>query len=182
MKQLICIALIVFTCLCFAACGDSGSNSSDKASDQTPTLPITTDPTTGIVPDETTAPAPVDVPDETQSAVSDKMYNSIDEYLQDPSIAADIAAAEAQYNNGFMSSRIYADGDTLVYQYQYTVELTQDQIDQLKVGLEEGVLSNVEAFKGDLESVRENVNVDNPKLYIVYLAADDSVIYSYVIE
>ena len=149
MKRFICILLIAMLCLCVTACGESGSDSGATEANQTETQAQTAAPTT-----------------------ADGKFASVADYLSEPSMAALVAEAETSFSNDTISARIYADGDTMVYEFKYLVKLTDDQINQMKGQLEEGLNYDADSFLSDLESLKQHVSVDEPKLFVVYLASD----------
>ena len=116
--------------------------------------------------------------DATEQQTSSKPYDSVDAYLASPEASAAVAQVEAAYkDNEFLSARIYADGDAMVYEYRYKTDMTDDQIAQLKTSLPEQLKSFESVFKSDAKQVKDNVNAADPRVALVYMANDGSVIY-----
>ena len=160
MKKVTCIISIALLCLCLAACGETGSGSETFAQEQTATQAETAAPTSS---------APM---------LDGKSFDSVEDFLNEPSMAAYVAEAEESFDNDDMSARIYGEGDTMIYEFTYKVKLTDDQIAQLASALNDSISASAEAFSEDLENLRQYVSADEPKVLIVYLAGDGTEITS----
>ena len=83
---------------------------------------------------------------ETESSAStgEAMFASLADYLADPDVKASIDAEIENQTDDSMTIKVYADGNALVYEYQFTDEydlsdedIKQSVLDALKEGCEE---------------------------------------------
>ena len=168
MKRIICIFLMILFCLSLAACGES-----EKAADATADATVATAAT-----EEETAAATAAPTDATEQQTSSKAFDTVDDYLASPEASAALEQLETAYkDNAFLSVEVYADGDAVVYEYQYKTDMTDDQIAQLKTSLPEQLKSFESVFKNDAKQRKDNVNAADPRVVLVYLAKDDTEIY-----
>lgn len=86
------------------------------------------------------------------------MFASLADYLADPDVKASIDAEIENQTDDSMTIKVYADGNALVYEYQFTDEydlsdedIKQSVLDALKEGCEENA-STFEDIADTLES------------------------------
>ena len=125
--------------------------------------------------------APTPAPEEESSEMSSSapqtgLWSSVGEYLEDPSVV-EIAAAEGTG----LAIAVYADGNTLVYDYTYAEQLDlsdettkQSMVDALKSGTE----AQAAAYENIAAMLRSVISADDIRVRLTYNNADGSEIYS----
>lgn len=154
MKRIFCILLIALLCAGFTACG-SDSDSETTASDN----PSTAD----TVADEKATSDSV--------SANEPQYADIDAYLQ---AEYDESATEAE--DSPITMDVYAEDDTLVYDYTYKKTYSEEEIEQIKSSLNSQLDENSYAFESLANDLDSKVAVENPKIKIVYHNGDGTVI------
>ena len=108
-------------------------------------------------------------------------WNSVAEYLTDPTVVEQINSQIAALENSGLTVSVYADGSTLVYDYTYAQQLDlsdesvkQSIVDALRSGTEE----QAETYKNIASVLRAIISEDNIKVRLVYNNADGSEIYT----
>lgn len=120
---------------------------------------------------------------ETESSAStgEAMFASLADYDVKASIDAEI---ENQTDDS-MTIKVYADGNALVYEYQFTDEydlsdedIKQSVLDALKEGCEE----NASTFEDIADTLESEVGLSGVHVRLVYLNGDGSEIYTHDFE
>lgn len=150
MKRFICIFITALLCICLPAC-NSDSDSCTQATD---------------------APA---VPAATAAA---KRFASIAEYLQDPSVQEKFRAQEEQADdyNSIIKMNAYAEEDTLVYEYTYLIHIDEENVASTKDKIDQSLDESSAAFEQIIAELQENVDIENPKVRMIYLNDDGTMI------
>lgn len=155
MKRIICALLITLLCFGSAACS-SGSESETEASGNTATA-------------DTSAPTEAEAPG-SDTGSSEKQYAGIEEYLQ----AEYVPATESE--DSPITVDIYAEDDTLVYDYTYRQTYSEDQVETIKTNLDAQFEQNSAAYESIAADLETKINVDNPKVKLIYRNGDNTVI------
>ncbi|OLA40104.1 MAG: hypothetical protein BHW36_12150 [Firmicutes bacterium CAG:24053_14] len=107
------------------------------------------------------------------------------DYLADPDVKASIDAEIENQTDDSMTIKVYADGNALVYEYQFTDEydlsdedIKQSVLDALKEGCEE----NASTFEDIADTLESEVGLSGVHVRLVYLNGDGSEIYTHDFE
>lgn len=112
--------------------------------------------------------------DETSEESTEK-FASIDEYINDETIKAQLDAMIESMEGSGMTMEIKADGNKLVYTYKYTELVKSEGMEEtLKAGLDEQA-SN---FTDAASAIKDAVEVENPVIVIEYVDANGEMIVS----
>ena len=124
---------------------------------------------------------------ETESSASsgEAMFASLADYLADPDVKSSIDAEIENQTDDSMTIKVYADGNALVYEYQFTDEydlsdedIKQSVLDALKEGCEE----NASTFEDIADTLESEVGLSGVHVRLVYLNGDGSEIYTHDFE
>ena len=122
---------------------------------------------------------------ESSASTGEAMFASLADYLADPDVKASIDAEIENQTDDSMTIKVYADGNALVYEYQFTdvydlsdEDIKQSVLDALKEGCEENA-STIEDIADTLES---EVGLSGVHVRLVYLNGDGSEIYTHDFE
>lgn len=128
--------------------------------------------------------APTPAPEESSevsSAPQTGLWSSVGEYLEDPSVAEQIDTEIAAAEGTGLAIAVYADGNTLVYDYTYAEQLNlsdetarQSMVDALKSGTE----AQAATYENIAAMLRSVISADDIKVRLTYNNADGSEIYS----
>lgn len=128
-------------------------------------------------------PAPEEESSETSSSSAPQpgLWSSVGEYLEDPSVVEQIDAEIAAAEGTGLAIAVYADGNTLVYDYTYAEQLDlsdettrQSMVDALKSGTE----AQAATYESIAAMLRSVISADDIKVRLTYNNADGSEIYS----
>ena len=126
-------------------------------------------------------PAHEEESSETSSAPQTGLWSSVGEYLEDPSVVEQIDAEIAAAEGTGLAIAVYADGNTLVYDYTYAEQLDlsdettrQSMVDALKSGTE----AQSATYENIAAMLRSVISADDIKVRLTYNNADGSEIYS----
>lgn len=128
-------------------------------------------------------PAPEEESSETSpsSAPQPGLWSSVGEYLEDPSVVEQIDAEIAAVEGTGLAIAVYADGNTLVYDYTYAEQLDlsdettkQSMVDALKSGTE----AQAATYENIAAMLRSVISADDIRVRLIYNNADGSEIYS----
>ena len=123
--------------------------------------------------------------DSTASSVGDTEFATLADYLADPDVKASIDAEIENQTDDSMTIKVYANGNALVYEYQFTDEydlsdedIKQSVLDALKEGCEE----NASTFEDIADTLESEVGLSGVHVRLVYLNGDGSEIYTHDFE
>lgn len=126
-------------------------------------------------------PAPEESSEMSSSAPQTGLWSSVGEYLEDPSVVEQIDAEIAAAEGTGLAIAVYADGNTLVYDYTYAEQLDlsdettkQSMVDALKSGTE----AQAAAYENIAAMLRSVISADDIRVRLTYNNADGSEIYS----
>lgn len=118
---------------------------------------------------------------ESSASTGEAMFAS----LADPDVKASIDAEIENQTDDSMTIKVYADGNALVYEYQFTDEydlsdedIKQSVLDALKEGCEE----NASTFEDIADTLESEVGLSGVHVRLVYLNGDGSEIYTHDFE
>lgn len=157
MKRIICVLLIALICVALAACGSNNATPDSATPDSE---------------SATTVMATV-APEDTFASVSD--------YLKDPDVSKKIKEGTEDADST-VSMDVYADGDTLVYEYMYQDHIADDQLATVKENLDSALDANVDTYQNVINELKMYVRIDNPKVKVVFLNDDETEITSKTFE
>lgn len=119
------------------------------------------------------------------ASTGEAMFASLADYLADPDVKASIDAEIENQTDDSMTIKVYADGNALVYEYQFTDEydlsdedIKQSVLDALKEGCEE----NASTFEDIADTLESEVGLSGVHVRLVYLNGDGSEIYTHDFE
>lgn len=119
------------------------------------------------------------------TSTGEAMFASLADYLADPDVKASIDAEIENQTDDSMTIKVYADGNALVYEYQFTDEydlsdedIKQSVLDALKEGCEE----NASTFEDIADTLESEVGLSGVHVRLVYLNGDGSEIYTHDFE
>lgn len=122
---------------------------------------------------------------ESSASAGEAMFASLADYLADPDVKASIDAEIENQTDDSMTIKVYADGNALVYEYQFTDEydlsdedIKQSVLDALKEGCEE----NASTFEDIADTLESEVGLSGVHVRLVYLNGDGSEIYTHDFE
>lgn len=123
--------------------------------------------------------------DTSSTSSGEAMFASLADYLADPDVKASIDAEIENQTDDSMTIKVYADGNALVYEYQFTDEydlsdedIKQSVLDALKEGCEE----NASTFEDIADTLESEVGLSGVHVRLVYLNGDGSEIYTHDFE
>lgn len=123
--------------------------------------------------------------DSAASSTGDAMFATLADYLADPTVKASIDAEIENQTDDTMTIRVYADGNALVYKYQFTDEydLSDEATKQsVQDALKEGCESEAETFENIASTLESEVGLSGVHVRLVYLNGDGSEIYTHDFE
>lgn len=123
--------------------------------------------------------------DSTASSADGAMFASLADYLADPDVKASIDAEIEAQTDDSMTIKVYADGNALVYEYQYTDEydLSDEATKQsVQDALKEGCEENAETFENIASTLESEVGLSGVHVRLIYLNGDGSEIYTHDFE
>lgn len=109
---------------------------------------------------------------------SSKEFKDIQEYLDAQKDQID-AAIKQQEGLG-MTMEVKADGDTLVYRYVYADEMPIN--DETTAYFDQKLEETKEQFTAVIDEMKELIDVENPKVKLLYENPDGSVVYEHTYE
>lgn len=123
--------------------------------------------------------------DSTASSVGDTEFATLADYLADPDVKASIDAEIENQTDDSMTIKVYADGNALVYEYQFTDEYDlSDEAEKQSVqdALKEGCEENASTFENIADTLESEVGLSGVHVRLVYLNGDGSEIYTHDFE
>ena len=121
----------------------------------------------------------------TASSVGNTEFATLADYLADPDVKASIDAEIENQTDDSMTIKVYADGNALVYEYQFTDEYDlSDEAEKQSVqdALKEGCEENASTFEDIADTIESEVGLSGVHVRLVYLNGDGSEIYTHDFE
>lgn len=119
---------------------------------------------------------------ESSASTGEAMFASLADYLADPDVKASIDAEIENQTDDNMTIKVYADGNALVYEYQFTDEYDlSDEAEKQSVqdALKEGCEENASTFEDIADTLESEVGLSGVHVRLVYLNGDGSEIYTH---
>ena len=118
---------------------------------------------------------------ESSASTGEAMFASLADYLADPDVKASIDAEIENQTDDSMTIKVYADGNALVYEYQFTDEydlsdedIKQSVLDDFK---KKAAKENASTFEDIADTLESEVGLSGVHVRLVYLNGDGSEIY-----
>ena len=105
------------------------------------------------------------------------LYASIEDYINSDMVQDQMKTLMDSMEGSGMDMKMFAEGDTLVYEYYYTDIEKADGMAEL---LEEGLAEQASTFTSTATSLKTFIDVKNPKVEIRYIDCKGVLIYSKV--
>ena len=174
MKRVICAMLIALVCVGFAAC-------SSKPNNTNPTISV---PSSVVSLNESSSQSSSSQSSSSRSSSSrsssssrQKPYATVKEYLDTPKVQSQINSTIESNETDDMQISAYAEGDdTLVYDYTFTKTYDENDVAKLKSGLDKALEEKASDFTSVVTTLKTYVDVENPKVKVVYRNGDNAVI------
>ena len=112
------------------------------------------------------------------SGLVDGKYASIQAFLDDPQISEQINAMVDALAEGDMGIAVSANENKLVYTFTFAEFEEGTDTDAVAESLEKNMADQASVFENIANSIKEVVNVEDPKVVVAYNAADGTEIYS----
>lgn len=110
-----------------------------------------------------------------------KAPSTVGEYLEVPEVQEQLDEMLTSLDGSGVSMKIYAEGNTLVYECTFDEQLDlSDETAKATIveALKSGCESQSSTFEGVLNDLKTEIKADDVKVHIVYNNADGSEIYS----
>lgn len=148
MKKLLAVLLAALMLTAFAGCGDDKTSEKSTASAKADTKKSDTD--------------------------SSKKYATLKSFLDDP-VNTEGADEAKKVLGDSAEYKVYADGNTVVYDFRLLTAMDSSMLDSVKASLETSLDTNEEIYKTTVSTIQDSVDEDIA-LRIVYHAVDGTVI------
>lgn len=109
------------------------------------------------------------------SSSSTSSMNTIEEYIE--AMRPQIESISDSFKDVFEISVSSEGNDTMIYQYAYKEQLEVPDAEVFEETMETTLKSSFSIFGSMLESLKDTLNIDDPKLIVRYVNADDSILY-----
>lgn len=161
------LMMVAAMCFCVAACGKTEKDT--KKDDDRKTVLSNKDDKD----DEDDKDKVDDEDDKKGSSTSNKP--TIQEYVNDPNFQSQYESMKQSFANSGMDIDIKAEGDSLVYVFQYA---DVEKSDELAAALESELAKQDFTFQSTADSIQLSVSNENVKVIIRYLDKNGDEIYS----
>ena len=178
--RLLCGVMALAMVLSLYACG-SENGSSDQSSSQ---LSSSSEESSSQVSDDSSSSESESSSDESTtstSASTSGTYASIQEFLDDPTVKAqlDEMIGQLKEQDDSMSISVTGEGNKLVYLFTFSEAATEGaDLETMGSALEEAMAGQEANFEGIANSVALVVDVPDPKVVVTYAAHDGTVIFT----
>ena len=107
------------------------------------------------------------------------LYATIQDYIDSDLVQEQMKTLMDSMDGSGMEMKMFAEGDTLVYEYRYT---DIEKMDGMAEALEEGLEAQASTFTSTATSLKTFIDVANPKVDIRYIDSKGVLIYSKIFE
>ena len=107
-----------------------------------------------------------------------KKYSSVEAYINSSEVQSQLESALEIAEGSGMEMKVFAEGDTLVYEYTYSTQLSN--VDAVAEAIGNSIDGQSSTFEAVVEELKTQCDAQNPQVKLVYLNADGSEIYSKV--
>lgn len=165
------LMMVAAMCFCVAACGKTEKDT--KKDDDRKTVLSNKDDKDDKDKADKDDKDNIDDKDDKGSSVSSKP--TIQEYVNDPNFQSQFESMKQSFANSGMDIDIKAEGDSLVYVFQYA---DVEKSDELAAALESELAKQDFTFQSTADSIQLSVSNENVKVIIRYLDKNGDEIYS----
>ena len=162
----ICLGTVMLSAVMLAGCGEK------KGAVQIATEYATTAPS-GEVAIDLTIPETTEAVQET-TKVSTAKYKNVEEYVNDPAIKEQLDKVVNSMSSSQFTISVEAENDNvLVYKYVFKKELSDAQRKAVAEQINKSLSSYYDKmYNSVVDSLKKDVDVDNPKVRLVYETSD----------
>lgn len=107
-----------------------------------------------------------------------KKFSSVADYVKSDEVQDQLTELQSQYSGLGMAIDIKANGDKMIFSYQYDSIQKADLTDAQISALESGVDAEADTFQGTADELKKLVKADSPSVVLEYVDANGEVIYS----
>lgn len=163
--SVICLGTVMLSAVMLAGCGEK------KGDVQIDTEYATTAPSGGDAID-LTIPETTEAVQETTKASTAK-YKNVEEYVNDPAIKKQLDKVVKSMSSSQFAISVETENDNvLVYKYVFNKELSDAQREAVAEQIEKSLSSYDSLYNSVVDSLKKDVDVDNPKVRLVYETSD----------
>lgn len=174
--RLLAGVLAIAMMLALAACGGQEGSSSEDGSSASSAVSSEASSSSGAP--ESSAPEEGSEAGGETSGLVDGKYASIQAFLDDPQISEQINAMVDALAQGDMGIAVSANDDKLVYTFTFAEFEEGTDTEAIAASLEKNMADQASVFENIATSIKEVVDVADPKVVVAYNAADGTEIYS----
>lgn len=161
----ICLGTVMLSAVMLAGCGEK------KGDVQIDTECATTAPSNDVAID-LTIPETTEAVQETTKASTAK-YKNIEEYVNDPVIKEHLDKVINSMSSSQFKISVETENDNvLVYKYVFNKELSDAQREDVAKQIEKSLSSYDSIYNSLVDTLKKDVDVDNPKVRLVYETSD----------
>ena len=161
----ICLGTVMLSAIMLSGCGEK------KGDVQIDTEYATTAPS-GEVAIDLTIPETTEAVQET-TKVSTAKYKNVKEYVNDPAIKEQLDKVVNSMSSSQFTISVETENDNvLVYKYVFKKELSDAQRKAVAEQIEKSLSSYDSVYNSVVDSLKKDVDVDNPKVRLVYETSD----------
>lgn len=161
----ICLGTVMLSAIMLAGCGEK------KGAVQIDTEYATTAPSGGDAIDLTIPETTEAVLEETKSSTA--KYKNIEEYVNDPVIKEQLDKVVNSMSSSQFTISVETENDNvLVYKYVFQRELSDAQRKAVAEQIEKSLSSYDSIYNSLVDTLKKDVDVDNPKVRLVYETSD----------
>ena len=168
----ICLGTVMLSAIMLAGCGEK------KGDVQIDTEYATTAPSSGDAIDLTIPETTEALLEETKSSTA--KYKNIEEYVNDPVIKEQLDKVINSMSSSQFTISVETENDNvLVYKYVFQRELSDAQRKAVAEQIEKSLSSYDSIYNSLVDTLKKDVDVDNPKVRLVYETSDGQKITDY---
>ena len=110
------------------------------------------------------------------------MFASVEDYLNNEQVQESIQKQLDNSTDSSIKMDVYAEGDTLVYDYTFTQAFTESELATVKSSLDSSLENASGTFSDVVKELKTYVNVENPKAKVIYRNSDGAEITERIYE
>ena len=161
----ICLGTVMLSAVMLAGCGEK------KGSVQIDTEYATTAPSGGDAIDLTIPETTEALLEETKSSTA--KYKNVEEYVNDPVVKEQLDKVVNSMSSSQFTISVETENDNvLVYKYVFQRELSDAQRKAVAEQIEKSLSSYDSIYNSLVDTLKKDVDVDNPKVRLVYETSD----------
>lgn len=161
----ICLGTVMLSAIMLAGCGEK------KGDVQIDSEYATTAPSSGDAIDLTIPETTEAVLEETKSSTA--KYKNVEEYVNDPVVKEQLDKVVNSMSSSQFTISVETENDNvLVYKYVFQRELSDAQRKAVAEQIEKSLSSYDSIYNSLVDTLKKDVDVDNPKVRLVYETSD----------